>query len=313
MTRLVIGIDVGGTGTKAALVDRSGELADRIERPTDPHAATKGIIAIAEELIAKAAGDEIAAIGVGAAGFVDHASGSVTFSPNVTYDDPQIAAAVEGRTGLPCVIENDANAAAWGERAFGVARGSDDIVMLTLGTGIGSGIVVDGHLVRGHSGAAAEAGHMVLDPAGRECTCGLRGCLEELAAGRAIERMARDAVVTDPASSILSFAGSPQDITAEHVARAARQLDETAREILRRAGRWLGIGLSNLVNLFDPDLLVLGGSVAKTGEPLLGPARDTLAAMTGAQRRRPQRLVLAQLEDAGIAGAAALAWEGVGG
>lgn len=308
----VIGVDVGGTATKAGVVTREGDVLARSERPTDPSAGTKGILATVEDLVQKSAelDVDLAAIGVGAAGFVDASSGSVSFSPNLVYDDPEIATAVSARVGLPAVVDNDANAAAWGERKFGAARGSDHVAVVMLGTGIGSGFVVDGRLIRGFSGAAAELGHTIVDPDGPQCPCGLRGCLEELASGTAIARMGREAAAQDPSSSIHDFAGSADDVTAEDVAKAAREYDDAARGVLRRAGTALGIGLSNVVNLFDPEVIVLGGSVIRAGEPYLGAARDTLVRMTQAQRRRAMRLDVTSLgNDGGIIGAGALAFD----
>ena len=312
MARTAIGLDVGGTSTKGALVDDSGTVILRVERRTDPTAGTKGSLEIADEVIARSAdlGESPEAVGVGAAGFIDSSTGSVTFAPNLTYDDPHIAEAIRVRTGLPVVVDNDANVAAWGERAFGVARGFDNVVLLTLGTGVGSGFIVSGRLLRGATGAGAEFGHVVVDPDGPECPCGLRGCIEQLASGGAIGRAARRAAEEHPTTTMISFAGSPDAITAEHVAKAAREYDEVALELMRNAGRSLGIGLSNLANLFDPETIVLGGSVAKAGEAFLGVARDTLVAMTAAQKRRPMRLDITGLKhDAGIVGAAALAFD----
>lgn len=312
---VAIGLDIGGTAVKAAGVARDGAVVERLERRTDPSAATKSILATLEELIGRlqAGGRAVTAIGVGAAGFVDFAAGSVTFSPNVVYDDPQVATAVGVRFGLPVFVDNDANAAVWGERTFGCCPGADDVVMLTLGTGIGSGIVANGRLVRGATGAGAEIGHMVVDPSGPPCSCGLRGCLEQLASGTAIARLAHLALGKDPDSAIPAFAGPDGEITGEAVAKAAREYDQTARDVLRKAGTALGIGLSNVVNVFDPELIVLGGSVVNAGEPYLGPARDQLARMMQAQRRRPMRLDVAVLgADAGIVGAAALAWAEIG-
>jgi glucokinase len=310
-TEAGIGIDVGGTGTKGAVVARDGTILVRVQRPTIRQAGTKGIIAVAEDLLARAAEMEVrvTSIGVGAAGFVEARTGSVTFSPNLTYDDPHVAGALHARTELPVFVDNDANAAAWGERQFGTAMGTDDLAYVTIGTGIGSGFVVEGRLVRGSTGAGAELGHMVVDPDGPECNCGLRGCLEQLASGQAIARSARLAAAESPATSILELAGAPEAVTAEHVARAADQHDEVARSVLARAGRMLGLGLSNVVNIFDPHVIVLGGSVIKAGEPFLGPARDELVRCTTRQRRRPARLDVTSLgNDAGIMGAAALGW-----
>jgi glucokinase len=310
--RAAIGIDVGGTNTKGAIVLRDSRILDRVELATDPTAGTKGILAVGEELLSRGsdAGADVKCIGIGAAGFINAPTGSVTFAPNLTYDDPQIALAVHSRTDLPVIVDNDANAAAWGERAFGTARGCDDMVLLTLGTGIGSGFIAGGRLVRGHTGAGAEFGHVVVDPDGPQCRCGLRGCLEQFASGEAIEKMAKQSVRDNPDSSILSFAGSADQIEGKHVAMAARERDTVALEVLRKAGFYLGIGLSNLVNLFDPETIVLGGSVVHAGEAYLGPARDQLFAMTTAQRRRPMRLDVTSLgNDAGILGAAALAFD----
>ena len=309
MTTTAIGVDVGGTGTKAGLVADSGEVLLRVEHPTDRAAGTKGIISAVEDLLGRIPeGDAPAAIGVGAAGFIDASTGSVNFSPNLTYDDPHIADAVGARANLPVVVDNDANAAAWGERAFGAARGLDHVVVLTIGTGIGGGFVIGGRLLRGSTGAGTEFGHTVVDPRGPECPCGLRGCIEQFASGGAIARAARRAAQENPKSTMATFAGSVEAITAMHVSQAAREYDEVALDVMHEAGRWLGIGLSNIANLFDPQTIVLGGGVIKAGESFLGVARDTLAAMSAAQRRRPMRLDVTTLgSDAGIVGAAALA------
>jgi glucokinase len=309
MTITAIGVDVGGTGTKAGLVADTGEVLLRVEHPTDKSAGTKGIISAVEDLLERTPeSDTPSAIGVGAAGFIDASTGSVTFAPNLTYDDPHIAEAVGARTNLPVVVDNDANAAAWGERAFGAARGLDHVVLVTIGTGIGSGFIIGGRLLRGSTGAGTEFGHTIVDPRGPECPCGLRGCIEQFASGGAIARAARRVAHENPKSTMTTFAGSVEAITAKHVSQAAREYDEVALEVMHEAGRWLGIGLSNIANLFDPQTIVLGGGVIKAGESFLGRARDTLAAMTAAQRRRPMRLDVTTLgSDAGIIGAAALA------
>ncbi len=311
MTQIAaIGVDAGATSIKAAVVTRTGEVLLRAERPTEPEAGTKGILAVVEPLLVQASAEslDITGIGVGAAGFVDARSGTVSFSPNMVYDDPHVADALAARTGLSAFVDNDANAAAWGERSFGSAAGVDELAFMTLGTGIGSGFVSNGRLIRGATGAAAELGHTVIDPSGPQCSCGLRGCLEQFASGTAIARLAREALQDEPTSTILSFAGTTEAVEAEHVSLAARQYDEVARDVLRRAGTALGIGLSNVVNLFDPQVIVLGGGVTEAGEPYLGPARDRFASMLSAQNRRPTRLDVTTLgNDAGILGAAMLA------
>ena len=309
----VIGIDVGGTTTKGALVDMRGAVLGRVEYPTDRSAATKTILDTVDALVAAAeqAGTPAEAIGVGAAGFVDHSSGDITFSPNLVYGDPHVRAAVRARVSVEVVVDNDANAAVWGERRFGTARGCDHVAMLVIGTGVGSGFVVDGVLLRGWSGAGAEFGHVVVDPGGPPCPCGLRGCLEQLASGGAMGRMGRAAAEEDPDSVMIQLAGSAAEIKGEHVAAAALRDDEAAKRVLRRAGKALAVGMSNVVNVFDPQLIVLGGGAVDAGEPYLGVARDELAKMTSAQRRRPVRVDVTTLgDDAGILGAAALALDG---
>lgn len=308
--RTAIGVDIGGTSTRAAVVEVDGEVLLRVEHLTGVSAGTKGIIEVVEEVMAKAgaAGVRPDCVGVGAAGFIDASTGSVTFSPNLTYDDPHIADALRGRCNLPVIVDNDANAAAWGERAFGAARGCDHVAFLTLGTGLGSGFIVDGRMVRGFTGAAAEFGHVVVHPDGPPCPCGLRGCIEQFASGGAIGRMGREAAQQAPGSRMAALAGSVDDIRGEHVTMAAREDDAAALGALEAAGRCLGIGLSNVANLFDPEVIVLGGSAVRAGEPYLGAARRQLARMTSAQRRRETRLELSALGgDGGLVGAAALA------
>ncbi len=308
--RAAIGIDIGGTTAKGGVVNASGEVAIRAERRTDATAGTKSIIATIEDLLRSASemSVQVEAIGVGAAGFIDAAAGTVTFSPNLVYDDPRIAEVVRARFSLPAVVENDANAAVWGEVSFGAVRGLQHVAMLTLGTGVGSGFVSDGRLLRGATGAGAEFGHTVVDPEGPPCPCGLRGCLEQFASGTALARMATLAIEEGATTSIASFAEEGEPITALHVARAALEMDELARDLMRSAGTALGVGLSNIANVFDPEAIVLGGSLVRSREPFLGPARDQLAKMTSAQRRRPMRLEVTSLEgDAGFMGAASLA------
>ena len=305
-----IGVDVGGTTVKGGIVDMSGQVLDRVEHPTEAQAATKTTIEVTEATIARAQemGYVPVAVGIGAAGFVDVQSGSVTFSPNLVYEDPELADAVAARVNLPVMVDNDANAAAWGERAVGAAKGAMNMAMLILGTGLGSGFVSNGRLVRGYSGSGAEFGHVVIDPSGPPCGCGLRGCTEQFVSGQAIARMGRDAAAQDPDTSMIAFAGSADAITGYDVARAAREMDEAARGVLRKAGRMLGVAMSNVVNIFDPEVIVLGGRVIEAGEPFLGPARDELARMLSAQRRPPAKLAVSALgRNAGIVGAAALA------
>ena len=310
---LTAGVDVGGSKVFAALVDEKGCIHERAARPTDPEAGTASIVAALEDLFdlissGAASRDGPAAIGVAAAAYVEHPSGRVVFSPNLRYEDPDVAGAVRKRFGLEVVVENDANAAAWAEQQYGAARGSDDTIMLTVGTGIGGGAVLGGRLFRGHSGFAAEFGHITLVDGGPLCACGERGCLEALASGTAIGRMAREGIALAGGSTLLELAGgSPERITGALVSEAAHAGDEFAAGILERAGRWLGVGLASLVNAFDPALVVLGGGGASAGWFLLDPARRELDRRI-APRRPPPPIVAGTLgNDAGAIGAADLA------
>ena len=307
-----LGIDIGGTACKGGLVAADGTLSSRSEISTRPGDGTGTVLELAETLLAKAREEsvEIGAIGVGAAGFVDRRDGSISFSPNVTYENPQLAGALRDRFSLDTIVANDANAAAWGEREAGAAAGFDHVALVTLGTGVGGGFIIGGRLLLGATGAAAEFGHTVLDPEGPPCPCGLSGCVEQFVSGSAIARMGEQALARWPDSSIKDLAkGEP--ISALHVAQAAREWDEAAREVLARAGGYLGIALSNIVNMFEPEVIVIGGSVADAGESFLGPARDRFNAMLAQQHRRPVRLERARLgNDAGMVGAALLALGG---
>jgi len=311
---LTAGVDVGGSKVFAALVDGEGCIRERVVRPTDPEAGTASIVAALEDLFGvvssgAAPGDRPAAIGVAAAAYVEYPSGRVVFSPNLRYEDPDIAGAVRKRFGLEVVVENDANAAAWAEQQYGAARGSDDTIMLTVGTGIGGGAVLGGRLFRGHNGFATEFGHIALVDGGPLCACGERGCLEALASGTAIGRMARKGIAASGRGSILLelAGGSPGGITGALVSGAAHAGDQFAAGILERAGRWLGVGLTSLVNAFDPALVVIGGGGSSAGRFLVEPARMELDRRI-APRRPPPPVVAGMLgNDAGAIGAAALA------
>ena len=243
-SRVAIGVDIGGTAVKAALVSEAGVISHRTEKPTDPLAGTASIVSIVGEVLAIAATEnlEVVGVGVGAAGFVDFDAGSMTFAPNLVYEDPAIAAAVEKAARTPVTLDNDANAAAWGERSFGAVPGANDLVLMTLGTGIGSGIVQNGHLSH-HPwtyGREQEFGHTIIDVGGPLCRCGLKGCIEQLASGQAIERMAREAIAEDPDSSILDFAGSVEEITGLDVAKATARWTRPPKTFSVTPGRISG-------------------------------------------------------------------------
>jgi glucokinase len=309
-----VGIDVGGTKIAGAIVQEDGGLSDWMVVPT--HASDAGAIArTINEVAGKLWTDQASGVGIGAAGLVDFEAGSVRYSPNLRYRELPIAEMVRRQLGdsVRVVVDNDANMAAWGEYTAGAGRGSTHMVLVTLGTGIGGGLVLGGRPYRGARGMGAEIGHMVIDPQGPFCGCGQQGCWERLASGTALGRMARDAVLGVPGSAILALAGGDvHQVDGHHVTQAAAEGDELAVELIRRTGVNLGVGLVNLANIFDPDLFVIGGGLSSLGESLLGPAREQLhRGLSGASHRPSIPVVPAQLgEAAGVVGAGLLVLSG---
>jgi glucokinase len=252
-------------------------------------------------------------VGVGVPGLVDDA-GVLRFAPNLS-----VSAGLEvGRLlserlgGAQVVVENDATCATVGEWAHGAAAGVSDAVMVTLGTGIGGGVVVGGRVVRGANGFAGEIGHMVVDPAGPECPCGRRGCWERYASGSGLGRLAREAARAGRLGAVVSLAGGdPEEVRGEHVTRAARAGDAQARTVLSEHGWWLALGLANLANIFDTGMIVLGGGVVAASGLVLEPVRRAFdEMMEGHHMRPPVQIVMAGLGDkAGAIGAALLARE----
>lgn len=307
---LTIGVDVGGTKIAAGIVDEKGVIGPRARRDTpsqDPAAIVDTIIEVTLEL---AAMQHVDAVGVGSAGFVDSARSRVLFAPNLAWRDVPVRDRVATATGLPAVVENDANAAAWGEFRFGAAEDVDDMVLLTIGTGVGGGLVLGGEIYRGAHGVAAEIGHMRVVPDGHLCGCGLRGCLEAYASGTALVREARAAADLPSAERLLSMAGGdPQGITGPMVTAAAAAGDELAIVLINQLARWLGEAMGSFTALFDPAVFVIGGGVSAAGDLLLGPAEEALRKqITGGGHRPEPEIRLAMLgNDAGVIGAADLA------
>jgi glucokinase len=304
--RSAIGIDIGGTKVAALRVAEDGDVLDRRERPTpadDVAATVETVSELAAELAA--AGGE--AIGVGAAGMVDFAAGVLRYAPNLAWREIPLRDLLSERTGLPCVVDNDANVAAWGEYRFGAARGYRHVLAVTVGTGIGGGIVADGELFRGAHGFAAEIGHIIVEPDGPPCGCGNRGCWEQVASGRALGRLARAEVEREPAGRIAALAGGAE-ASGRHVSEAAREGDPAAAAIFATVGRRLGEGIAGLVNILDPEVVIVGGGVAEEGAVLLEPAREAFLDAVEAPEHRPEVPILAATlgNDAGAIGAAAL-------
>jgi len=308
--RTLLGVDIGGTNIKVALVSEEGTVLSFRSEPWSGGAASDAIDVISRlglELTRGGEGLEVAGCGVGSAGLVDAGAGIVQSSPNLPeWRDVELRRMIESALGLPTIIENDANAAAYGESVAGAARGSTNAVVLTLGTGIGGGLILNGRLYRG-SGFAGEIGHTTIDRDGEECLCGNAGCLERLANAEAVVRNV-DRLIASGRESTLSATGDRAALTAKQVGEAAAAGDAVAQEALSETGRALGAGLANLVLTLDPDVIVIGGGVATAGEPLLEPARKEMARRCYCSGASLPRVVAAELGNtAGVVGAALLA------
>ncbi len=305
-----LGIDIGGTNIKAALVSSEGAVVDFRSMPWSGRAAVDAVDVVStltQNLTSANEGHEIVACGVGSAGLVDTAAGVVRLSPNLPeWRDVELQRMVAEALGLPTSIENDANAAAYGEFVAGAARGATNAVVLTLGTGIGGGLILEGKLYRG-GGFAGEIGHMTVDLDGDPCPCGSAGCLERLANAEAVVRNVHR-LVEGGQKSVLVTTGATTVLTAKEVGEAAAAGDAVATEALEETGRALGAGLANLVLILDPDVIVIGGGVAAAGEPLMAPARDEMARRCYCSRAALPPVVPAELgSTAGVVGAALLA------
>jgi glucokinase len=309
---LAIGVDIGGTKVAAGVVDPDGQILARLRRDTPAHDPDKVEDVIADCIRELAANHDVEAAGLGAAGFVDAARSTVLFAPNLAWRNEPLRAAVEQRTGLPVVVENDANAAAWAETRFGAGHGQPNTVTLTVGTGLGGGVVLGGQLIRGAFGAAAEVGHMILVPDGRPCGCGLLGCWEQYASGRALVTEARQRAARSPEEARLLLElgdGRPESVTGPMVTMAAVAGDPVALASFEAVGTWLGHGMADLAAILDPRVFIIGGGVSEAGELLVGPARATFQAQLTGRGHRPTAMVrVAELgQDAGLIGAADLA------
>ncbi|MEV4921549.1 ROK family protein [Streptomyces roseoverticillatus] len=307
--RLAIGLDIGGTKIAAGVTDAEGRVVDRVPAvpcPSDQAAILKSVSVLVEGL--RSRNPRIAAVGVGAAGLVHWPEGRIRAAPNTAYHDLPLRRLLQESTGLPAVVENDANAACWAEYRMG--NSASHMAFVTVGTGVGGGLVLGGRLFRGRTGIATEIGHMIVDPHGTErCGCGTIGCLEPLASGRALGRYGSAAAAAEPGGALAALADASGRVTGEAVSAAARAGDPAARAQLERLGHWLGIGVATLVNLFDVELVVVGGGVAEAGELLLDPLRASFARyVTAAAHRELPAVGPARLgPEAGWIGAALLA------
>jgi glucokinase len=312
---LAVGVDVGGTKLAAGLVASDGSVLDRVRRdtPEGGDAITAAIVEIVEHFTSRH-GLRTVPVGVGAAGLIT-LDGEVRFSPNIDWAEFGLGKILQQRLGRPVTVDNDANAAAWGEYRIGAGRDAHhSMVMLTIGTGVGGGLVLGDRLVRGAGGMAGELGHLAVLEGGPACPCGARGCLEALASGTAIARFARDAATGGRLQPGSALADVPaEQLTGKVVTVAAHAGDAQAVAILATAGRWLGVGIASLIAAFDPEVVVLGGGAMQAGHLLMEPAVAAAGErLLGRGHRDLAPIVPASLgDDAGLVGAALLGLEAV--
>ncbi|KTB48540.1 Transcriptional regulator/sugar kinase [Dehalogenimonas alkenigignens] len=322
LNSVVLGIDLGGTKILSAAVDRQGKVLCRDLTPTPVASGHPGVIEAIKESAGRAIGHkpfDTKAVGLAAAGLVESAGGIVHTSPNLPgWTDVSITQELARTFGKPVFIINDAHAAAIGELKYGAGRGCRHFIFITLSTGIGGGLVLDGKIYEGFSGFGGEIGHMVIDDDGPECACGNRGCWEMLASGKALEREARRRIASGEPTSILSYCRPEPEraqidcLNAKTIHTAAVNGDILALELIKRHAYYVGVGLANIVNIFNPERVIIGGGLSNIGDLLLKPAIEEAARRAFKQPFKGVRFMKAELgADAGVIGAAALAWNHV--
>ncbi|WP_125132331.1 ROK family glucokinase [Microbacterium sp. 10M-3C3] len=308
---LNVGIDIGGTKIAGGVVDAAGGIIEklRVDTPTDVGALVDAVVGMADALRSR---HDVAGIGVAAAGFIDRERSTVIHAPNIAWRNEPLRAILEERLGAPVAIENDANAAGWGEFRFGAGRGRRDMVMLTMGTGVGGAVVADGALYRGGHGIGGELGHIRFERNGLPCGCGQNGCLEQYASGRALQREAAAiAAQSDLGTQLRAARGADGVIHGADISRLVLADDPGALEALRRVATALGEACGGFQAVLDPELFVIGGGVAQLGDVLLEPIRLAYeTSLPGYGDRPVAEFAVARLgNDAGLIGVADLAGE----
>lgn len=308
---VVVGFDIGGTNVRGVPLRADGSIGDTVKmrRPEDPGELVDTVAELTQQ-IADAEHAGIGGVGVGCAGIVDN-EGVVRTSPNIpSLVQFPLKAQLDERFGFETVVDNDATTATWAEARLGAARGLADVAFVALGTGIGTGFVLGGHLHRGASGFAGESGHITIVHDGIACVCGRRGCWERYASGTAFGRLAREAAAAGRADSLLALAdGNPDNVTSEHAAALIAEGDTEALAVLAELGYWTAVGIANLVNILDPATVVIGGGLADIGDPLIEAIRDAYPkVMIDHELRDPLRIERSHFGGrSGAIGAAVLA------
>jgi glucokinase len=307
---LTIGLDIGGTKIAGAVVNSSGNIIRQMTVPTpasDPEALEDALVEIIEAL---SADGSVSAVGIAAAGYIDASQSVIYYGANIAWRNRPIRSNIEARTSLPVVVDNDANAAGWAEYRFGAGRLFQHMTMLTVGTGVGGAIVIDGHLFRGGFGVGAELGHVTVEDEGLLCGCGRHGCIEQYGSGRALLRFAGEESLKPGTGAALA---SAKDEAGNLPAAAVKELlevgDAGALAALATLGTWLGKAAASIDSVLDPQVFVIGGGVAAAGDALVEPIRESFRANMAARgfRPEPEFRVAEMLNDAGVIGAADLA------
>lgn len=313
--RVAIGVDLGGTKMRVAVVDDAGKVYEQMTVPTDvaggPEGVVTSLVSIVRDLESRSEAGSIEACGVAIAGQVDGITGSVKFAPNLFWRDVPLQAKLEDLLKVPIVVVNDVRAAAWGEVCFGAGRGIKELVCVFVGTGIGGGIVTGGKLLEGFNNSAGEVGHMVIECGGPLCSCGNKGCWEALAGGRSIGKNTREAIEKNPQSGaeILSYAGGIKDkVMASHLFQAARAGDPFAVKLLSKVEEALVAGTTNLVNAFNPECVVFGGGIIENTPWLIDVIDEGVRKHALKSAVENLKIVRASCgADAGVQGVAAIA------
>jgi len=315
---LILGIDLGGTKILTSVINPKGEMLSRDHSVTPaaegPEGVIRAILASAGRALegASIATDRVSAVGVGAPGLTDTQAGILFISPNLPgWENVPLRDIIQERLKKKAFLINDGNAAALGEHYFGAAKGVTHFIYVTISTGIGGGIVIDGKILNGSKGMAGEIGHMTISEEGPTCQCGNRGCWEALASGTALAKVARKRIETGADTTILGFAdGKIENVTAQNVQSAAEKGDPVANDLILQTAYYFGVGLANLVNIFNPEMIVIGGGLSNMGDRLLKPAYEVVEKRAFNRAYRTVRFVRAALgRNSGVLGAAAFAFE----
>ena len=312
MSRYSVGVDLGGTNITIALVDMKGKIKNKVKISTqidkNPNFVMKTIIENIKLIIKDIPLKQIIGIGVGAAGQIDHARGIIQFSPNLHWRNVPIVREIKKKINLPVSLDNDANVACFGEFLFGAGRGAKHIICVTLGTGVGGGIIIDGKIYRGANGSAGEIGHITVHANGRKCNCGNHGCMEAYVGAPHIKERAIEKIKSGRHSIVVKLVnGSLAKITPKILEEAALYKDRLALEIWEETGRYLGIGIASLINIFNPEKIVIGGGVANAGKFIFDPLCRTIQERALPIASQDTKVVRAKLgEEAGVIGAAML-------